>query len=86
MPFDGTENPRVAMLERARAILHRRGWGQGAMYKRDGKVCLVAAIREASGRNWDYVLGPYPAEWNDEPGRTLADIDAWIDERIAEAL
>ncbi len=92
MPFDGTENPKVALLERARYILHKRGWVQGETYNLDGKVCLFGAIREASvelGRwrgSWeDLRLGPWPIPFNDEPGRTLADIDAWFDERIAEA-
>ena len=92
MPFDSLTDNRVTLLEHAREILYERGWCQDMAY--DGsKMCLVSAIHEAAseiiGRpmDWkDYRLGPFPAPWNDAPGRTMADIDGWFDERIGEIL
>ena len=92
MPFDSLTDTRVALLERGRALLHEYGHCQGMAYD-GGKMCLVSAIHEASreinGRllDWkDYHLGPFPAPWNDESRRTMADIDGWFDERIGEIL
>ncbi len=92
MPFDGAENPKVVLLERARCILHKRGWAQAGTYNLAGNVCIYGAIREAFGEMkrssrfvWDDLgLGPFPAPFNDAPGRTLAEIDGWFDARIAE--
>jgi hypothetical protein len=85
--FDGVENPKVMLLVRARDILHERGIAQGRSND-GGRKCIYSAVIEANGRyrNWDeFGFGPFPAAFNDAPGRTMAEIDGWFDERIAEA-
>lgn len=86
MPLDGTtyrhtqQHDEVpAMLRRAKSLIRRHGWGQG----RDG-LCIYRAMRLAgSWRNWSDLGLPWPAEWQDEPGRTVEDVYAWLDEQIA---
>jgi hypothetical protein len=44
MPFDGTTNPTLETLIRARQILAEDGWCQGALRDHRGRVCAIGAL------------------------------------------
>lgn len=90
MPLDGrtyldVEPAEVlAMLRRAKEIIREHGWCQGTNRDLEGRYCIYAAMREAGGwRNWGNLGLPWPAQWQDEPGRTVEEVYAWLDEQIA---
>lgn len=91
MPLDGTNfdsRPQAAaVLRRAKALLRERGWCQGKAVSGDGRLCIVGAIREAgrlrTGTEWAALGIPWPTAFNDAPGRTQAEAEAWLDEQIA---
>src|SRR5678809_1203277 len=87
MPFDATALPwRAEVLTTALEILRKRGWCQGINQKK-GAVCIYWAIREAGyHRNIEELGIPWPADFNDAPGRTFAEVEDWMLDRIAEAM
>jgi hypothetical protein len=44
MPFDGTTNPTLETLIRARQILAEDGWCQGVLVDHRGRVCAIGAL------------------------------------------
>lgn len=89
MPLDGTSyrynHPAevAALLQRAKALIASCGWCQDTTHDRDGRYCIYGAMRAAGGwRNWRDLGLPWPAQWQDEPGRTVEEIHAWFDEQI----
>lgn len=87
MPFDGTNYERqdvvLDLLKRARELIRERGWHQGETFAPDGRVCIYGALRAAGlSGNWEDTGLPWPAVWQDEPGRTIDDVEAWFEREI----
>jgi hypothetical protein len=77
------------VLRKAGDVLRLRGWCQGTMESWQGAHCALGSIRSASGKNcrayveardvlWE-VVGGYPARWNDQIGRTAAEVMRALD-------
>ena len=74
--------PEEILAEAARLV--ERGWCQGTYRDTDGRVCLVGALNEASGRPCTYLdeawnavcleIPQGPSDWNDTPGRTAEEV------------
>jgi hypothetical protein len=91
MPFDAAIYPRrEQVLLGALDLLRTYGWCQDRTLSGTGGFCMAAAIREVGSlyRTGDFdALGiPWPAEFNDVPGRTFAEVEQWFLDRIAEPL
>jgi hypothetical protein len=95
MPLDGTSYHGIdqakvlAMLLRAKELIREHGWCQDTSRDIEGRYCIFGAIREAgrqSGgwRAWTDLGLPWPAMWQDQPGRTVEEIYAWFDEQITK--
>lgn len=91
MPFDATPIPNKArVLIDALELLRTQGWCQEATTDGTGRLCLFGAIRQAGNlrTSWDFdALGiPWPTDFNDAPGRTFAEVEQWMLDRIADAI
>ena len=79
-------------------ILERDGWCQGANTDREGRHCLVGALRKAwedeLGWIWTSTIldslstrlelgGEWPSSWNDELGRTASEVISLLREAAA---
>jgi hypothetical protein len=53
MPFDGTTNPTLETLIRARQILAEDGWCQGVLWDHRGRVCAIGALLKGGGLPWE---------------------------------
>lgn len=88
------------VLERAADLLEEFGWCQGYMgSKRDGQFCSLGALIEATndlGGDFGAVrralgyedagsMGRHIARWNDDAGRTKAEVVAKLREAAARA-
>ena len=84
--YNGIEQDEVrALLWRAKQIIRRNGWCQNTSRDEEGRYCIYAAMRAAgSWPNWTQLRLPWPAEWQDDPGRTVEDVYAWFDHEIAK--
>lgn len=89
MPLDDTtyhgsgQREVLAMLRRAKELIRKHGWCQDTSQDRDGRLCIYGAMRcSGSWRMWTDLGLPWPAKWQDEPGRTVEDVFAWFDEQI----
>jgi hypothetical protein len=60
MPFDGTTNPTLENLIRARQILAEDGWCQGVLWDHRDRVCAIGALLKSRGLLWDRVGVPMP--------------------------
>lgn len=82
------KTPQETLLAAARYI-EEHGWCQGSWSQPDGSVCLWGALRAIvvgdhgsfSREDWEPLaerlpLGKFAAAWNDEPGRTEAEVIA----------
>lgn len=87
MPFDATPLPwQAKVLVDALGYLRTHGW---CPQPRDdeGRVCIYNAIRAVGyHRNIEDLGIPWPAQFNDVPGRTFAEVETWLLDRIAEAM
>ena len=73
----------ITLLYRAEDLIQQRGWCQGVPTSPDGGLCITRAIREAGfDGNWDDLGIPWPAAWNDVPGRTISEVYVWFYEQI----
>lgn len=75
------------VLRHAALLIEERGWAQGD-YEVDGRLCLLGSLNVATdGHSWSTAMlaneacffmirGGIGAEWNDEPGRTAAEVTA----------
>jgi hypothetical protein len=52
MPFDGTTNPTLETLIRARQILAEDGWCQGVLADHRGRVCAIGALLKGHDLPW----------------------------------
>jgi hypothetical protein len=52
MPFDGTTNPTLENLIRARQILAEDGWCQGVLWDDRGRVCAIGALLKGHDLPW----------------------------------
>jgi hypothetical protein len=52
MPFDGTTNPTLETLIRARQILAENGWCQGVLWDHRGRVCAIGALLKGHDLPW----------------------------------
>jgi hypothetical protein len=52
MPFDGTTNPTLETLIRARQILAEGGWCQGVLVDHRGRVCAIGALLKGHDLPW----------------------------------
>jgi hypothetical protein len=52
MPFDGTTNPTLETLIRARQILAEDGWCQGVLWDDRGRVCAIGALIRGHDLPW----------------------------------
>lgn len=90
MPLDGTnfeqQDEVLDLLRRALALLRKHGWCQREAVSGDGRICLFEAIRKAGSlrtvTDWDALGIPWPVGFNDAPGRTQAEVEAWLEEQI----
>jgi hypothetical protein len=48
MPFDGSTNPNVAIVQRMRQALKQRGWCKNVLEDSGGRVCLYGALNVAT--------------------------------------
>ena len=80
------------ILEKAKSLLTEETWGQGSERRAQGKMCAAEAIHSflvtdqwsaetAYKRLRDQCDGSIP-DWNDTPGRTLAEVHAAFDKAI----
>src|SRR5690242_9950985 len=91
MPLDGTNFGRreraAAILRDALGLIRERGWCQGVPQDGVGRLCIFGAIREAGGLrtvdDWNALGVPWPVFFNDAPGRTQAQAEAWLEDQIA---
>ena len=93
MPLDSTtyhgidQDEVLAILRGAKELIRNRGWCQGSAQGDNGALCLFSAIREAGNLvvsgDFERLGIPWPAVWQDQPGRTVEDVYAWLDEQIA---
>lgn len=67
--------------------LEERGWIQGQMESNSGSLCLVGALRACSPQAGDWLIARevycrlgHAESWNDEEGRTEAEVTAWLRE------
>lgn len=65
--------------------LDEHGWTQGEMEAPDGSLCLVGALRACSPHPGDWLIAravyqglDHAEEWNDERGRTKAEVTDWL--------
>jgi hypothetical protein len=58
MPFDGTTNPTLETLIRARQILAEDGWCQGVLWDHRGRVCAIGALLKGRDLPWQYDRSP----------------------------
>ena len=96
MTISPGENENVFSV--AADILERDGWCQGANTDREGRHCLLGALRKA----WEQTLGwiwtttaldslcaglplggEWPSSWNDTEGRTAAEVISLLREAAA---
>jgi hypothetical protein len=87
MPFDATPLPwQAKVLVDALTYMRTNGWCPAPRDDRGG-VCIYNAIRAVGyHRNIEDLGIPWPAAWNDEPGRTWEEVEQWMLDRISEAL
>lgn len=83
----------VDTLRRTRGWLLQHGWAHHYYGQTDGPGCLEYAMHAVNGDVDELALllqfvgigDRTPAEWNDQPGRTFADVIALIDRAIEVA-
>ncbi len=99
MPFDGTQNPTVRVLETVKAYIHKHGWCQFALQDNRGRVCLTGGFlysgvsEHPEGQAAFTLLDTQArittlsvAHWNNAPGRTVEDVYKLIDDTIQTVL
>ena len=85
----------VTVLKKARALLAKDGWCQGAYTNNNGEHCVMGAIRACTPDYWDQqrqsldaylalksVIHQDPVVWNDQKGRTMRQVLKAFDEAI----
>jgi len=68
MPFDGTTNPTLETLIRARQILAEDGWCQGVLWDHRGRVCAIGAL-----------LKGHDLLWQDDRGQILPAVGVLVE-------
>lgn len=100
MPFDGTQvSEKAQILIKALELLRRDGWFQVGPDPGTAQRCAIIAIYDAEAKSRSHHWAVYHeylnlhkdgyfsmTGWNDSPGRTFAEVEAFFEQEIAKAL